>query len=351
MLKCNIIHSVTGIVIGQRASKLQELNQEGESYPFAFLMHPLTQDIELSCKSMKNTSSTDYYIGFFSIILAAFFWGTAGTAATFAKGLSPIVISTISAGGGGLIHALLSLKLIRFNYPKLLQHKMKIAIAMIASILCPFSFYSSVSLAGVSIGTVVSIGCAPLFSVLLEWIFDRHKLSLKWLFSFILGLSGIILLTYTSESGQHVQQIIAQSDRVLGVLFGLLASLSYATNSWILKNLMQQEVDSRAAMGVIFGISAILLLPTLFITAPNLLIYPQNIWIALYIPFVPMFLGFLFFSFGLKRVPASQAMTLALLEIPIAALLAVLLLNEGLTITNYCGLVLILLCVIVLTKK
>lgn len=351
MLKCNIIHSVTGIVIGQRAFKLNKLNQEGEFYLFAFLVYPLTQDIEPSCKSMKNTSSTDYYIGFFSIILAAFFWGTAGTAAAFAKGLSPLVISMISAGGGGLIHALLSLKVIRLNYPKLLQHKTKIAIAMIASILCPFSFYSSVSLAGVSIGTVVSIGCAPLFSVLLEWVFDRRKLSLKWLFSFILGLSGIILLTYTSESEQSGQQLIAQSDRILGVLFGLLASLSYATNSWILKNLMQQDVDSRAAMGVIFGISAILLLPTLFFTAPNLFVHPQNIWVALYIPFVPMFLGFLFFSFGLKRVPASQAMTLALLEIPIAALLAVLLLGESLTITNYFGLALIFLCVVVLTKK
>ncbi|EPG7658196.1 TPA: EamA family transporter, partial [Acinetobacter baumannii] len=57
----------------------------------------------------SQTSSLNYYVGFFSIILAAFFWGTAGTAAAFTKNLSPIAISTISAGGGGLIHALLSL--------------------------------------------------------------------------------------------------------------------------------------------------------------------------------------------------------------------------------------------------
>ena len=168
MLKCNIIHSVTGIVIGQRAFKLNKLNQEGEFYLFAFLVYPLTQDIEPSCKSMKNTPSTDYYIGF-SIILAAFL-GNRRNSSSICKRLKPLVISMISAGGGGLIHALLSLKVIRLNYPKLLQHKTKIAIAMIASILCPFSFYSSVSLAGVSIGTVVSIGCAPLFSVLLEWV-------------------------------------------------------------------------------------------------------------------------------------------------------------------------------------
>ncbi|EPG2066033.1 EamA family transporter, partial [Acinetobacter baumannii] len=69
------------------------------------------------------------------------------------------------------------------------------------------------------------------------------------------------------------------------------------------------------------------------------------------IPFVPMFLGFLFFSFGLKRVPASQAMTLALLEIPVAALLAVFLVGENLNTINYFGLFLIFLCVIFLTRK
>ena len=298
----------------------------------------------------KASFSFDYYIGFFSVILAAFFWGTAGTAAAFAKDLSPLVISTISAGGGGLIHAVLSAKAIRLNANKLVQYKGQIAIAMLASILCPFAFYSSVSMAGVSIGTVISIGFAPLFSVLLEWLFEKRKLSIKWVISFLLGLSGIILLSRTGEAA-HIQHHISQYERIIGVLFGLLSSLSYATNSFIIKNLLNKGVDSRASMGVIFGISAILLLPTLFITAPNLFEHTQNIWVALYIPFVPMFLGFLFFSFGLKRVPASQAMTLALLEIPVAALLAVFMVGESLTLMSYFGLALIFLCVIVLTKK
>ncbi|EXG55831.1 eamA-like transporter family protein [Acinetobacter baumannii 24812_6] len=60
---------------------------------------------------------------------------------------------------------------------------------------------------------------------------------------------------------------------------------------------------------------------------------------------------FFFFSFGLKRIPASQAMTLALVEIPVAALLAVVVVGESLTMNSYLGLVLIFLCVIVLTKK
>lgn len=292
--------------------------------------------------------SLHYYTGFLSVLFAAFLWGTAGTAASFAKGISPLVIATISVGFGGLIHTFLSLKAIKKNYQKLFNYKSQIFIAVVVSILCPFAFYSSVSLAGVSIGTVISIGCAPLFSVLLEWILDKRKLSLKWLISFILGFLGIILLSY---AGDHAQHQVVQSDRILGVFFGLLSSLSYATYSWIMRNLIRQDVDSRAAMGVIFGISAVLLLPTLLITAQNLFDYPTNLWVAIYIPIVPMFLGYLFFSFGLKRIPASQAMTLALVEIPVAALLAVVVVGESLTMHSYLGLILIFHCVIVLTKK
>ncbi|WP_227518696.1 EamA family transporter, partial [Acinetobacter baumannii] len=56
---------------------------------------------------------------------------------------------------------------------------------------------------------------------------------------------------------------------------------------------------------------------------------------GIYIAFVPMFLGYLFFSFGLRRIPASQAMTLALFELPVATLLAVILVGESLTLSNY----------------
>ncbi len=57
--------------------------------------------------------SLTYYTGFLSVLFAAFLWGTAGTAASFAKGISPLVIATISVGFGGLIHTFLSLKAIK----------------------------------------------------------------------------------------------------------------------------------------------------------------------------------------------------------------------------------------------
>ena len=68
--------------------------------------------------------SLTYYTGFLSVLFAAFLWGTAGTAASFAKGISPLVIATISVGFGGLIH-ILSLKAIKKITESFLTIKLK----------------------------------------------------------------------------------------------------------------------------------------------------------------------------------------------------------------------------------
>jgi DME family drug/metabolite transporter len=192
--------------------------------------------------AMKTKQSLDYRIGFLSVLFAAFLWGTAGTAASFAKNLSPIMIGTISVGGGGLIYTLLCFKAVRLNYQCLLPQKYLLLIGVVAAIASPITFYSSIALAGVSIGTVVSLGSAPLFSVILEKIFEKRKLSFKWLMSFFIGFLGVILLLHTSKTA--VVQV-SPTDKLIGVLFGVLSGLSYAIYSWIVRSLINKGIDSR----------------------------------------------------------------------------------------------------------
>ncbi len=118
-------------------------------------------------------------------MFAAFLWGTAGTAASFSRELNPIIIGLVSIGVGGPIHTLLSLNAIKKDYKNLFQYKSKILIGVVVSIACPVAFYSSVATVGVSIGTVVSIGFAPLFTVMLEWLFDKRPLSLSLVYRFL----------------------------------------------------------------------------------------------------------------------------------------------------------------------
>lgn len=39
--------------------------------------------------------------GIFAVLLAAVLWGTTGTAATFATGVSPLAIGSVAMGTGG----------------------------------------------------------------------------------------------------------------------------------------------------------------------------------------------------------------------------------------------------------
>ncbi|WP_417862215.1 EamA family transporter [Actinomyces radicidentis] len=61
-----------------------------------------------------------------------------------------------------------------------------------------------------------------------------------------------------------------------------------------------------------------------------------------------MFLGYVVFGLGLARVPASTATTITLLEPAVAALLAVAVLGERLTVLSWAGLALLAVVLVVL---
>lgn len=299
---------------------------------------------------MKQTLQSNYSAGFSAVVIAASLWGTAGTVASFSKGLSPLAIGTLSIGIGGLLHAILALKFIKIECNSLLHHKKLLFIGVLATITYPLAFYSSLALAGVSVGTVVSIGSAPLFSVLLERIVDKRRISIKWLISFIFGILGMILLVIGSKTHNNIYQH-DDYNKILGVLFAILSGLSYAVYSFIVKYLINKGVNSRATVGILFGISAIILLLTLFFTAQNFFTSNINILVAFYIAIIPMFIGYFLFSYGLKNIPVSNAITLSLLEPFVATLLALCVIGEQLSILGFLGLLFIFICIIFLIKE
>ncbi|MEN8336446.1 EamA family transporter [Acinetobacter baumannii] len=297
--------------------------------------------------NMKRNDDWSYGMSFLSILLAAFLWGTSGTVASFSQGLSPIAIGTISLGFGGLIHAFISISLIKKNIYLLKQHKKILFIGVIATTIYPLAFYSSLSLAGIAIGTVISIGSAPLFAALLEFFCDRKKLSIKWLVSFFLGITGIVFLSL-GDSAQN--QIVDLFNRIIGICLGVIAGITYAIYSWIAKKLIGKGIDARATMGIVFGVSAFILLPTLFFTGSNLLNYSVNWGVAIYLAVIPMFLGYFLFSVGLKKIATSKAITLSLFEPFVATLLAIFVVGEHLSLIGYLGLSLIFVCIFLLVK-
>lgn len=290
----------------------------------------------------------EFQTGTLAILFASILWGTTGTVASFAPDLSPLAIGAFSMGVGGLMQAGLAYRKILFAFDKLLQNKKLLAVSALALAVYPLAFYSSMKLSGVAIGTVVSIATAPFFSALLECLISKkNNINKRWLTSFAIGVVGIGLLVFSESSS------VSESDndlKLLGIALGLLAGLCYAIYSWATKALIDKGIKSQAAMGSIFGLGAMMLLPTLWFTGENLFSSQTNVLVISYLTLIPQCLGYVAFSFGLRHVTASSANLLTLFEPVVAAVLAVCVVGELIPFIGWLGMFLIVLCLLIQSK-
>lgn len=290
------------------------------------------------------------FSGAVGVLAASVLWGTTGTAATFAPGVSPIAIGSAAMGVGGIMQALIAAHLISSSHSILAEQWKLLMAGSIAIGIYPLAFYSSMNLAGVAVGTVVSIGFAPIVSALLERIIDGKKLAVKWKAGAAIGVAGATLLSLAKSGMPHPAAASFMLSDITGVFLGLVAAFAYAFYSYAAHRLMQRGIASRAAMGALFGMGGILLIPVLICTGGPFLESRSNITVGIYMAAVPMFIGYRFFGYGLSRIPASTATTLSLFEPAVAALLAVVIVGEQLTPMAWTGIGLIAGCLFILTS-
>ncbi|MFF8401283.1 DMT family transporter [Streptomyces sp. NPDC015684] len=288
--------------------------------------------------------------GALCVLAASVLWGTTGTAATFAPAVGPLAIGAVAMGLGGLLQALAATAPISRSTSRLRARRGTVLLGAVSVAVYPLAFYSSMRLAGVAVGTVVSIGTAPLASAVIERVVDRRRLTRRWMVAASLGLLGTVLLCVaeaTRSSGGTRGSSLGGT--LLGIALGLVAAGTYALYSWAAHRLITRDIPSRAAMGAVFGLGGVLLVPVLLVTGGPLVDSWTNAAVGTYMALVPMFAGYLLFGWGLAHVPASTATTLSLLEPAVAAVLAVLVVGERLPAAGWAGVALVVLCLAVLT--
>ncbi|WP_017349215.1 DMT family transporter [Pantoea sp. A4] len=292
-----------------------------------------------------SRSNGQQALGMSGVLIAALLWGTTGTAATFAPALSPLAIGAVAMGTGGILQALVAWSAIIRQRRQIWQQRRYLLMGAVAVAIYPLSFYASMHLAGVAVGTVISIGSAPLLSALLEFWLEGHRLSRRWMWGSAVGVTGMGLLTFAESHGSQA----VNTHALVGILLGLVAGLTYAFYSWSARQMMQQGTSGRAAMGATFGIGGLLLMPVLLLTGAPLLHAWVNAAVGIYMALVPMFIGYLCYGMGLARIRASTATTITLLEPVVAAILAVVWVGETLPLMGWGGIVLIVGCLVIIT--
>ncbi|MBI0094244.1 MULTISPECIES: DMT family transporter [Gilliamella] len=285
------------------------------------------------------------YLGILAVILASLLWGTTGTAATFAPALSPLFIGSFAMGIGGILQCGLATVKIVHDRALLAVHCRFLIVGALAVAIYPLAFYSSMRLSGVTIGTVVSIGSAPILSAIIEYFSRDFQLNKQWAMGALLGIIGMVMLAFSDNASTTIQYTHVN----LGILLGLVAGLTYALYSWSARQLMLKGVNTKAAMGATFGCGGLLLIPVMLITGSAFVNSWNNMAVGFYMALIPMFLGYRCYGFGLSKTSASMATTITLLEPVIAAILAMLIVGEYLSLIGWIGMLLIFICLIMVT--
>ncbi|RKN05806.1 DMT family transporter [Streptomyces radicis] len=280
------------------------------------------------------------------VLAAATLWGTTGTAAHLApEAASALSIGAATMGVGGL----LTFATAGRSALAVLRGGAEALRCALLGALCvvvyPLAFYTSMAWAGVAVGTVVSIGSAPVVAALLERTLDGARLTGRWLGATACAGAGCLALV----AGGPVD---GGGDRMAaGVALGLLTGASYAAYACAGARLIRRGHSSRASMGVLFGLAATVLLPVLMATGGPLVGEPRGVAVVAYLAVVPMWLAYALFGAGLARVSASTATTLSLFEPVVAAALGVVVVGERLGGLAWAGVALIVAGLALMTAR
>ncbi len=277
-------------------------------------------------------------IAYVIVLLGAMLWGTTGTTQSFMpQTIHPLAIGAIrlAVGGFALLIILLATRKLNFqDWP----WKATIFAAMAMAIFQPF-FFTAVRMTGIAIGTVVTIGSAPIFSGIIDWVLTKRRPSRVWLMATVLAITGSALLFLNGE-GVVVHPA--------GIAFALGGGFLFAIYTVVNKDVLDR-VDTVPAVAVIFSLSAVMLLPLLFLFETEGLWTKNGIVGALAMGIMATSVAYILFSAGLKHIPSSSAVTLSLAEPLTAAILGVVLVGEQLNATSWTGVAMLLGGIVLLT--
>ncbi|WP_238532160.1 EamA family transporter [Planococcus antarcticus] len=133
-----------------------------------------------------------------------------------------------------------------------------------------------------------------------------------------------------------------------GIAMALGARFSFAIYALASKNVLK-GMEPVAAVAVVFSLSACYLFPFLLFFDLSYITVPGNFWLLIYLGIGATNLSYILFSFGLKQIPSSFAVTLSLAEPLTVAILGVLVVGEALSGLSWIGVGLLLFGIIVLT--
>ena len=281
-------------------------------------------------------------LGVAAVILAAMLWGTTGTtAALLPPTREPLVVGALRLAFGALALVVLaqSQPRMRAGLGALPWGGITFAGTCIAGY--NLLFFWAVSLAGVGVGTAITIGSAPIWATAFE-VLRTRRLPTRWLaLGQLCAISGVCLLAWaggrtggsTGGGGPSVWAGVALS----AAAGACSAAYSLATSR------ISHSAPSTTLAAATFCVAALICAPVFLVLPLGWLVGVQAWAGVVFLGLGATGLAYALYTWGLTRISASGAVTLALAEPVTAWVLAVAVVGEALSAPKAVGALLIFL--------
>lgn len=291
------------------------------------------------------------------VLLASLLFGTTGTAQAFGPdGVDPLSIGAARVLIGGaalaLIAGIVARRSGRSSTRPLIgasplgrsQAALAVLIGGLGVILYQPAFFLGTGRNGVAVGTVLTLGSAPVLTGALGWLMQRRFPGTRWLVATLVATAGVALLAgiggQDSAAGESVDPV--------GVLGSLGAGLSYAVYTLASKRLLDAGWTPSRAMGSVFGLAAVFGAVLLLLTDSRWLLTAAGATMALWLGLATVTVAYLLFARGLEQLSAPTVSTLTLAEPLTASILGIVVLGERLSLPAWLGLALVAVGILVL---
>lgn len=270
------------------------------------------------------------------VVISGILFGTTGTSSILADveaqptsiGAARLLIGSIGLVGLTLYQRGLAELIALWKRPRVWIMGISVSSYML-------SFFTAVKLAGAAVAALVAISLAPMIAGAIARAFGKPWPGKVWVFSTGLAVLGVALLSSPNASDSG-------NSKVIGALFAVIASASYAFYTVVGAQLVDDEHHATDGLAASFSIGAVLLVPFIFMDY-EWLATGHGISLALWLGLASTMLAYALFGVGLTYLAPGVVATLLLSEPATATLLGVFVLHEDMSARGWFGCSLILI--------
>lgn len=284
-------------------------------------------------------------IGSLAVLLATACWGTS---ALFVK----LILADQQVSSFALafwrdlatfVMLLVGLRLFRPRWLQVRRQDVRWLFALGVSIGIFHIFWNlAVFLNGAAVATVQQ-AAMPAIVTIAAWFIWREPLTGPKIAAILLTFVGTVLVSGVS--------VLGEADLTLpGFFVGLGTPILYAAWNLFMKKI-RSGYNPLTSLTYGFGFGALVLLPIQFFIPQPQALPPSTLLYFAGLIGLSTIGGFSIYTFGLGRLQASVATILAMVEIPIVALYAYVLLGERMTIDQIIGSALVVSGVLMLSRR